>query len=74
MDKCSVNTAQCHPEPLFFSGEGSLYPYAKRFLRLAKHALRNEGNASLQNDILRGIYQQPNLDAFALILALTLQT
>jgi hypothetical protein len=42
---CSDNGIICHPEPLFFGGEGSPKTQAQGFFRLAF-------DASLNNDIL----------------------
>ena len=44
MDKCYKHGIICHPEPLFFGGEGSPKTQSEGFFGLAK-------NASLQNDI-----------------------
>jgi len=51
----------CHPEPLFFGGEGSPKTQSEGFFRLAK-------NASLQNDILGAVFPwlefRPNCPIF----------
>jgi hypothetical protein len=49
----------CHPEPLFFGGEGFSKTQSQGFFRLAK-------NTSLQKDILRVFSSGSNVGAIAL--------